>query len=62
MKDETRKNLIDIIQAAAAGEPEEAYKLLRSAIQARHLAPVDIRRDPNLAILLEEGRLRESGI
>jgi tetratricopeptide (TPR) repeat protein len=48
---------LDILQAAVVGEKDEPYEMLRSAVQAKHLTPVDIRRDPNLAILLDEGRL-----
>ena len=50
---------LDIIQAAVAGEADEPYRLLRSAVQAKHLTRVDIGRDANLVILLEEDRLAE---
>jgi tetratricopeptide (TPR) repeat protein len=51
---------LDIIQAAAAGEPDEPYKLLRSALEAGRVNPVDISRDVNLTILLDAERTAET--
>jgi Flp pilus assembly protein TadD len=50
---------LDILQAAILGDGGKAGDLLKTAVQSKEMAAHDIRRDPNLAILLDAAQLAE---
>jgi hypothetical protein len=43
-----------IYEEALRGNPELTVSRLKTAIQAGHISKVDVRRDPNIHILLDD--------
>jgi len=50
---------LEILQAAILGDAGKARDLLRAAVESKEMAAHDIRRDPNLAMLLDVAQLAE---
>ena len=50
---------LDILRAAILGDAAKARDLLKTAVESKEMAAHDIRRDPNLGILMDAAQLAE---
>ncbi len=53
---------LDIYEATLVGKPEDALELARAAVASRQVSLVDLRRDPNLSLLIDPARLEEDSL
>jgi tetratricopeptide (TPR) repeat protein len=50
---------LDILQAAVLGDAGKAQNLLKTEVESKDMAAHDVRRDPNLGILMDAAQLAE---
>ena len=51
---------LDLYEAALAGSPADALALARTAVQSHQVSATDLRRDPNLSLLIDTAQLEEN--